>query len=71
MPRNWQTELDRACNDRGDGGVCTWCGELHTVTIVPGCRRCHYPADECRCRIVITDSGPLADVITRYFERNT
>lgn len=23
----------RACNDDGPGGVCTWCDELHTVTI--------------------------------------
>lgn len=32
--------VDRACNDNGDGGVCTHCGRLHTVTVYDSCRFC-------------------------------
>lgn len=32
--------LGRACNDNGDGGVCTHCGKLHTATVVKLCPRC-------------------------------
>lgn len=43
---------DRACNDNGPGGVCTWCDTLHTVTVVVPCPRCLYVPDECRCNVV-------------------
>ena len=36
--------VSRDCNDLGDGGVCTFCRELHTVTIVHACRQCLGPA---------------------------
>jgi len=25
--------VDWACNDDGDGGICTHCGQLHTATV--------------------------------------
>jgi hypothetical protein len=33
----------RRCNDDGPGGLCTCCGRLHTVTIVPACMECYGP----------------------------
>lgn len=45
-PRPFDFMQCRTCNDHGDGGICTCCGELHTVTIVPSCITCHGPVEE-------------------------
>lgn len=37
--------IDFACNDDGDGGICTHCGELHTATVVSCCEDCCKPTD--------------------------
>jgi hypothetical protein len=49
---NWN---DRRHNDDGDGGVCTFCGRLHTVVLVHACRQCLHPAD-----------GPGSDYCAAY-----
>jgi len=38
-------EACKYCNDGGDGGLCTCCGRLHTVTIVRACLLCMNPVD--------------------------
>lgn len=32
--------LPRECNDNGDYGICTHCDNLHTATILGGCKQC-------------------------------
>jgi hypothetical protein len=44
--------LPRECNDNGDGGICTHCGRLHTVTIIPGCPTCGAPMTDEQERLV-------------------
>lgn len=53
---------DRACNDYGPGGVCTWCDALHTVTVIVPCDGCYFPPDECRCNVVAFARNRASDI---------
>lgn len=34
------SDYPKECNDNGYGGVCTYCGDLHTATVYYACQFC-------------------------------